>query len=160
MRSRINAVLMLAASCIVFIAVGSAKSVQTSGHQSPALVLTDGGGPMCIPDSGCGVVGKTDVQPILQAAGPGPMCIPDAGCGYREGVTANESSNPDPQLADGTGPMCFPDIGCGHRLSVQTGAGKEYFPAAVLLADGTGPMCFPDVGCGYRNDKANMLWPS
>lgn len=128
MRSRINAVVILAASFIVSITLGSAKSVQTSGHQSPTTVLTDGTGPMCFPDSGCGAIAKTDLRGILLAAGPGPMC--------------------------------FPDTGCGYRFSVQTGAGKEYFPAAVLLADGPGPMCFPGVGCGYRNDEAKMLWPS
>jgi hypothetical protein len=88
---RINAVLMLAAGFIVFIAVGSAISVQTSGHQSPTAVLTDGGGRMCIPSVGCGYkdgvsTRATDFRAeILLADGPGPMCFPSTGCGYRNG---------------------------------------------------------------------------
>lgn len=118
MRSRINAVVMLAASLIVFIAVGSAKSVQTSGHQSPATVLVDGGGPMCFPDSGCGVTNQTGFRPSLLADGPGPMCFPDTGCGYRLSVqtgTGKEYSSAVVLLADGPGPMCFPSTGCGYR---------------------------------------------
>jgi uncharacterized protein (DUF779 family) len=132
MRSRINVAMMLAASFIVFIAVGSAKSVQTSGHQSPIAVLRDGGGPMCIPDAPCvydfGVLAsRARFRPgVLMADGTGPMCFPGVGCAYREGITANEPGNPTP----------------------------------LLLADGPGPMCFPGVGCGYRNDEAKMLWPS
>lgn len=130
MRIRINAVLMLAASFIVLIAVGSAKSVQTGGRQSPSVVLMDGGGPMCFPDSGCG---------------------------YKNAVFVSREHLPAVLLADGTGPMCFPDSGCGHRFGMV--ASRDHL-SAVLLADGTGPMCFPSTGCGYRNDDANMLWPS
>lgn len=153
MRSRINAVVILAAAFIAFTAVSSAKGVQTSRHQLPTTVLTDGTGPMCPPTSGCGVADKTGIRASLLAAGPGPMCFPDIGCGYKEGVTANEPSKPAPLLlADGTGPMCFPHSGCGmvDKMGVRP----------ILLADGTGPMCFPDTGCGYRNDEAKMLWPS
>jgi hypothetical protein len=89
MRSRINAVVILAASFIVLIAVGSAKSVQTSRHQLPTSVLTDGGGPMCFPGIGCGyrdgvsASGRDFPAEILLADGPGPMCFPSTGCGYR-----------------------------------------------------------------------------
>jgi hypothetical protein len=95
MRSRMNAVLMLAASFTLFIAGGSAKSVQTSGYQSPTAVLTDGTGPMCIPDAPCvydfGVLAsRARFRPgVLMAAGPGPMCIPGAPCAYNSAVLAN-----------------------------------------------------------------------
>jgi hypothetical protein len=109
MRSRFNVVMMSAASFIVFIAVDSAKSVQTSGHQSPIAVLTDGGGPMCIPDTSCGLADKT-------GDGPGPMCPPTSGCGNGN-ITAAKVTQVRAEilLADGPGPMCFPGVGCGYR---------------------------------------------
>jgi hypothetical protein len=113
-------VLMLAASFIVFIAVGSAKSVQTSGHQLPTTVLMDG---------------------------TGPMCFPGVGCGYKPGVLTWRSYFPAAiLLTDGGGPMCFPGIGCGYRDRTLPNA--NFFSADILLADGGGPMCFPGIGCG------------
>ena len=118
MRSRINAVLMLAAGYIVFIAVGSAISVQTSGHQLPTVVLTDGGG---------------------------PMCIPDAACVYDFGVLGSRARfRPGVLMADGTGPMCIPHTACGYKHDMVKG---QDIPAAILLTDGTGPMCIPGTAC-------------
>jgi hypothetical protein len=104
-----------------------------------------------------------------------------------KGVQTSGHQLPTAVLAAGPGPMCFLDTGCGYRFSLQTGAGKEYSPAAILLADGPGPMCFPhsgcglkdktgfrailladgpgpmcfpSTGCGYRSDEVNMSWPS
>jgi hypothetical protein len=101
MRSRINVVVMLAASFIVFIAVGSAKSVQTSDHQFPTAVLTDGSGPMCIPDSPCELAEKTSFRPILVADGPGPMCIPGSACIYSNGLEHNEINDAQSILVPG-----------------------------------------------------------
>jgi hypothetical protein len=122
MRSRINAVVILAAAFIAFTAVSSAKGVQTSRHQLPTAVLT---------------------------AGPGPLCSPDSGCGPRYGVSASRKHFPaHVLLTDGTGPLCPPDSGCGPRYGVS--ASREHFPAHVLLTDGTGPLCPPDSGCRPR----------
>jgi hypothetical protein len=95
MRSRINVVMMLAASFIVFIAVSSAKSVGCiykggefgrGGQISAAVLLADGGGPMCIPHTACGythgVLGS-DLHftgGVLLTDGGGPMCIPGTAC--------------------------------------------------------------------------------
>jgi hypothetical protein len=154
MRSRINAVVFLAAAFIAFTAVSSAKGVQISGHPFPTAVLTDGGGPMCFPSIGCGYkdgvsASGTDLPAeILLATGPGPMCFPDTGCGYREGVTANEPGNPDPLLlADGTGPMCPPHTGCGHEHSVLAARGLV---EAALAIDSDQDGCFSRNGCGYE----------
>ena len=118
MRSRITAVVMLAASFIIFIAVGSAISVQTSAHQSPTAVLTDGGG---------------------------PMCIPDAPCVYDFGILASRARfRSGVLMADGTGPMCIPHTACGYKHDVVKGWD---LPAAILLTDGTGPMCIPGTAC-------------
>jgi hypothetical protein len=123
MRSRMNAVLMLAASFTLFIAGGSAKSVQTSDHQFPTAVVTDGTGPMCPPTSGCGpkyaVFASRErlTAAILPAAGPGPMCIPDTPCVYNFGVLA----------------------------------GRARFRAGVLMAAGPGPMCIPGAPCVYNS---------
>jgi hypothetical protein len=113
-------VLMLAASFIVFIAVGNAKSVQTSGHQLPTVVLTDGGGPMCIPDSLCGWADKTSFRSILLADGPGPMCPPTSGCGNGN-ITAEKGTQVHAEilLADGPGPMCPPRTGCRYTQERQ-----------------------------------------
>ena len=132
MRSRINAVVMLAAAFIAFTAVSSAKGVQTSRHQLPTAVLMDGPGPMCPPTSGCGNENATaakDTQvrgEILLVDGGGPMCFPSTGCGYRGlDFLSEQSFQPAVLLADGGGPMCFPSTGCGRvgevpvkRLSV------------------------------------------
>jgi hypothetical protein len=119
MRSRINSVVVLAASFIAFTVVSSAKGVQTSGHQSPTAVLTDGTGPMCIPDRPCGLVDKTGVRPILLSDGGGPMCFPGIGCGYRDRTLPNANFFPaDILRADGGGPMCFPGIGCGRNVGL------------------------------------------
>ena len=53
MRSRINAVVILAAAFIAFTAMSNAKGVQTSRDQLPTAVLAAGPGPMCIPDTPC-----------------------------------------------------------------------------------------------------------
>jgi hypothetical protein len=119
MRSRMNAVLMLAASFTLFIAGGSAKSVQTSGYQSPTAVLTDGTGLMCIPDSPCGRADKTSFRSSLLAAGPGPMCIPDAPCVYDFGVLASRARfRPGVLMAAGPGPMCIPGAPCAYNSAV------------------------------------------
>jgi hypothetical protein len=150
MRSRINAVVMLAASFIVFIAVGSAKSVQTSGHQFPTAVLMDDPGPMCPPDSGCGPkygvpASREHLPAVWLAAGPGPMCIPDAPCVYNFGILASRARfRPGVLMADGTGPMCIPHTACGYNHDVVKG---RDLAAAILLTDGTGPMCIPGTAC-------------
>jgi hypothetical protein len=131
MRSRINAVVILAVALVAFTAVSSAKGVQSSRHQLPTAGLTDGGG---------------------------PMCIPDTGCGYKYAVFVSREHLPAVLLSDGPGPMCFPSTGCGYKDG-GSGSGTD-FPAKILLADGPGPMCFPSTGCGYRNDEANMLSPN
>jgi hypothetical protein len=125
MRSRINVVMMLAASFIVFIAVGSAKSVQTSGH---------------------GVSASREHSPaVWLAAGPGPMCIPDAPCVYDFGILASRARfRPEVLMADGTGPMCIPHTACGYKHDAVKGLD---LPAAILLTDGTGPMCIPGTAC-------------
>jgi hypothetical protein len=118
MRSRINAVVMLAASFIVFATVSSANGVQTSGRQFPTAVLMDG---------------------------PGPMCIPDAPCVYDSGILASRARfRPGVLMADGTGPMCIPHTACGYKHDVVKG---RDLPAAILLTDGTGPMCIPGTAC-------------
>jgi hypothetical protein len=131
MRSRINAVVILAVALVAFTAESSAKGVQTSRHQLPTAGLTDGGG---------------------------PMCIRDTGCGYKYAVFVSREHLPAVLLSDGPGPMCFPSTGCGYKDG-GSGSGTD-FPAEILLADGPGPMCFPSTGCGYRNDQANMLLPN
>jgi hypothetical protein len=95
MRSRTNKVLIVAASFIVFIAVGSAKSVGCiytasefgSGEKiSAAVSLADGGGPMCIPHTACGYThgvsgaGLHFPGGVLLTDGGGPMCIPGTAC--------------------------------------------------------------------------------
>jgi len=126
--------MMLAASFIVFIAVGSAKSVQTSGHQSPIFVLTDGGGPMCIPDTPCGLADKTGFQPILLADGPGPMCPPTSGCGNGN-ITAAKVTQVRAEilLADGTGSMFFrvSDADTGMMKPICCGPAKRDFRSIV-----------------------------
>ena len=151
MRSRINAVVMLAASFIVFATVSSANGVQTSGRQFPTAVLMDGPGPMCFPSTGCGyrdgvsASGTDFPAEILLAAGPGPMCIPDAPCVYDFGILASRARfRPGVLVADGTGPMCIPHTACGYKHDVVKG---RDLPAAILLTDGTGPMCIPGTAC-------------
>lgn len=118
MRSRINVVMMLAASFIVFMAVDSANGVQMSGRQFPTAVLTDGGGPMCIPDAPCAY----DFAVLASRAR------------FRLGVL----------MADGTGPMCIPHTACGYKYDMVKG---QDLPEAMLLTDGTGPMCIPGTAC-------------
>ena len=119
MRSRINVVVILAAAFIAFTAVSSAKGIQTGGHQLPTAVLTAGPGPMCIPDSPCGLAEKTSFRPILLGAGPGPMCIPDTPCVYNFRVLASrEYFRPGVLLAAGPGPMCIPGSPCVYDSAV------------------------------------------
>jgi len=123
MRSRINAVVILAVALVALTAVSSAKGVQTSRHQLPTAGLMDGPGPMCIADRPCGLVDKTGVRAILLTDGGGPMCFPGIGCGYRDRTLPNANFFPaDILLADGGGPMCFPGIGCGRNVGLLYGS--------------------------------------
>jgi hypothetical protein len=155
MRSRINAVVILAAAFIAFTGVSSAKGFQSNRHQLPTAVLTAGPGPMCFPDSGCGYTndavgeGTHFSAAVLLTDGGGPMCPIDSGCGPKYSVFTGREHLPAVLLAAGSGPMCPPDSGCEPKYSVFTS--REHLPA-VLLAAGPGPMCPPDSGCGYNID--------
>ena len=122
MRSRINAVLMLVASFIVFTTVSSANGVQTSGHQFPTVVLMDGPGPMCPPTTGCGNENATAAKAtqvrreILLVDGPGPMCPPRTGCGHNQSVTAVRTLTRFCQQT-AVGSMRFPSTGAGLRAA-------------------------------------------
>jgi hypothetical protein len=123
MRSRINAVVILAVALVALTAVSSAKGVQRNRHQLPTAGLMDGPGPMCISDRPCGLVDKTGVRPILLTDGGGPMCFPGIGCGYIDRTLPNANFFPaDILLADGGGPMCFPGIGCGRNVGLVYGS--------------------------------------
>jgi hypothetical protein len=128
MRSRINAVVILAVALVALTAVSSAKGVQTSRHQLPTAGLMDGPGPMCPPTTGCGNENATAAKAtqvrreILLVDGPGPMCPPHTGCGHNQSVTA-----------------------------VRT-------LTAVLSTDGGGSMRFPSTGAGLREAGTNARW--
>jgi hypothetical protein len=96
MKTKVNALIMLAVIFVAFTVVSSVKSHENAPQYSTA-VLTDGGGPMCFPHTGCGY--KNGVVPegsrfsaeVLLAGGPGPMCPPDSGCGHAYDASTKNS---------------------------------------------------------------------
>jgi hypothetical protein len=122
MKSKVNALIVLAVIFVTFSVLSSVKAAQKSVQRYSTAVLKDGGGPLCIPHTPCGYSDrglareKHAPATILLADGTGPMCPPRTGCGYRDlGLGSEERISPTILLADGTGPMCPPTTGCGYK---------------------------------------------
>lgn len=125
MKSKINTLILLAVAFLTF-SVGNSGAVPQ--QYSTALLkdgagpmlLSGGGGPMCIPGTPCT---EHTAATILLAGGPGPMCLPDSGCGSANMVQrADMESRTQVLLAGGPGPMCPPDSGCAYDVSTKNSA--------------------------------------
>ena len=121
MKSKINAIVLLAVGLMAFSASSSPKRISLTQQQVRSVIFKDGPGPMCFPHSDCGFINSN----TLFTDGTGPMCFPRTGCGYRDGNIESKGVADLPAqvlLADGTGPMCFPSTGCGYVSDVPANA--------------------------------------
>ena len=127
MKSKINALVLLAVGLVVFSASSSAKGISSTQQQFRGPIFNDGPGTTCFPHSGCGsgnIAPKVDAEfhaRVLLADGPGPMCPPTSGCGNGNIVLRIDTeSRTRVLLADGPGPMCPPHSGCGYAYDAST----------------------------------------